>query len=127
VVGTGALAVGPPRVGDRGGGDDDRQPGEPERVAEEADVVGDAEVAEPALPVDELQAGVEVETGHRDRPEHQLRERDEERERARSAARQRQDPDDERRGEGNEDQRGRHRTLRKTTTTIAAPSAIARA
>ena len=68
VVGAAAVAVGPDRVADRRRADDDGQPGEPEREAEEADVVGDAEVGEPALPVLQLQPLLEVEADERDRP-----------------------------------------------------------
>ena len=49
VVGARPLAAGPERVADRGRQHDHRQPGEPEREAVEADVVGDVQVAEPAL------------------------------------------------------------------------------
>ena len=53
VVARGREGAGPDEA-DRDRADDDRQAGEPDRVAEEADVVGDTEVAEPALPVLQL-------------------------------------------------------------------------
>ena len=67
VVGAAPLAVRPEPVADRRRADDDREPGEPEREAEEADVVGDAEVGEPLLPVLQLERLLEVEAGERRR------------------------------------------------------------
>ena len=90
-------------------------------------MVGDAEIAEPALLVPELKAPVEIEAAERDRPEGDLGERDEQRERAGDPARQRQQPDDERRGERKEDQRSRHWTVMKTTMRTATAAAIASA
>ena len=107
--------------------DDHREPGEPEREAVEADVVGDAEIAEPALLVLELKAPVEVEAAERDRPEGDLGERDEQGEHAGDAARQRQQPDDERGSEREDDQRSRHWTVMKTTMSTATAAAIASA
>ena len=127
MVGATALTVDPQRIADRGGANDHREPGEPEREAVEADVVGDAEIAEPALLIPELKAPVEIEAAEHDRPEGDLGERDEQGERAGDSARQRQQPDDERSSERKEDQRGRHWTVMKTTMSTATAAAIARA
>ena len=70
---------------------------------------------------------VEVEADERDHPEDDLRQRGGERERAGEPAGQRQQPDDERGNEREDDQRGRHRTVMKTTTRTAAAPAIASA
>ena len=90
-------------------------------------MVGDAEVAEPALPVLQLQPLVEVEAGDRDHPERHLGERGEQRERTGRAPGQRQQPDDERRDEREGDQRRRHCTVMKTTMRTATAPAIASA
>jgi hypothetical protein len=108
VVGASPLAVRPRGVGDRGSADDHRQAREPERKAEETDVVGDAEIAEPTLAVLELQPFREVELPDDDEPEHDLRERDQGREHAERAARERQQPDEQRSRKRQEDQRRRH-------------------
>ena len=118
VVGAAAVASRPERVGDRDRADDDGQAGEEEREAVEADVVGDTEIAEPAVLVAQLQALREVELLERDREEHDLGERREQRQRPGRTARERQQPDDERGGEREDDQRSRHWTLTKTTTRI---------
>ena len=127
VVRAAALAVRPQRVADRGRGDDDGQPDEPEREAVEADVVGDAEVAEPAVLVLQLQPLVEVEAGDDDHPEPDLDESSEQRERTGHAPWQRQQPDHERRDEREGDQRSRHWTVMKTTMRTATAPAIASA
>ena len=127
MVGASTLTVDPQRVADRGGADDDREPGEPEREAVEADVVGDAEVAEPALLVPLLEALTEVEAAEHDRPERDLGERDEQGEHTGDPAGQRQQPDDERGSEREHDQRGRHWTVMKTTMSTATAAAIASA
>ena len=98
-----------------------------------ADVVADAELAEPRVLLVELQrAVVEVEALEREDPEADLDERDERRERARpSAASSGSEPDDERAGHRQEDQDrrqpARHRVARKTTARTASPLASASA
>ena len=74
VVRARAIAADPGAEPDRGRPDDDGQPGEPEREAVEADVVADAEVAEPRALRRVLQGRrVEVEADERDDPEHRPR------------------------------------------------------
>ena len=79
------------------------------------------------MPVLQLEPLVEVEARDRDRPEHHLGERGEQRERPGRAPGQRQQPDHEGGGEREDDQRGRHWTVMKTTTRTATAPAIASA
>ena len=127
VVGAATVAARPECVPDRDRADDDGQAGEEEREAVEADVVGDTEIAEPAVLVPQLQALLEVELRERDGEEHDLGERRQQRQRPGRTARERQQPDDERSCERKDDQRGRHWTLTKTTTRTATARAITRA
>ena len=130
VVGARPLAAGPDAEADRGGAEHDGQPGEPEREAVEADVVGDAEVVEP-FPLGRVlqRRRVEVEGEQRDDPQRDLGERGEEREARRRLARQRRDPDHERGDERQQDQQRRQhqRTATKTITRTTTEAAIASA
>ena len=72
---------------------DDRQPGQPEREAVEADVVGDVQVAEPGLLCWNWIPPEKSKRDERVDPQADLDERDEKRERAGPAARQREEPE----------------------------------
>src|SRR6185437_2013686 len=87
-------AADPEAVTDARGHRDDRQSDEPEREAVLADVVGNAEVADPRGPLLELDAVAgEVEVRGLLDPDAHLEERDEHGERAGRVARERQYPD----------------------------------
>ena len=121
VVGARALAAGPARVGDRGRADDDRQAGQPEREAVEADVVRDAEVAEPVCLVAVLEAAARSRSAASASIQSaDLGERDEDAsDRPPSSRGQRDQPDDERAGDGRKisgRQLSTQRTAMKTTT-----------
>src|SRR5262249_41626826 len=123
-----ALAARPERIRDAGGHHDDGEPDEPDRERIHADVVGDAEGAEPTVLLRELQAAPrEVETGEQLDPDADLCKRGEHGDRARGDAVHRQEPDDES-GRGREDDQGRgHRTATKTMARTASEDAIASA
>ena len=125
------VSSGPPRVGDRSGARDDREADEPEREAVEADVVRDAEVAEPRVPLLALDSALEVEVEERDDPEADLDERDQGRDRAGPEPRPRDQPEQERAGDRQEDERRRqpaaHRSATKRTARTASPAVSASA
>ena len=127
-----ALASDPPRIQARRRAADDRQADEPEGVAELADVVADAEVAEPRPLLRELElAAAEVEVLDGRDPDGDLDERDERRDASHGLRRHRHEPDEQGTGDRQEDQdRGqpaRHRVERKTTARTATPLASASA
>jgi len=77
------LAPAPEPVGDCGGHDHHGQTDEPEREAEQTDVVADAEIGDPGVLLLELDLGAtEVEAGQARDPEGELGQGEEERERA---------------------------------------------
>jgi hypothetical protein len=130
-VGTRPLAADPPRVHAGGCAADDRQPDEPKREAELAHVPGDAEVAEPFVPLLELEtAPAEAEALDCGDPDADLDEGHERRERPDPLPRERREPEHERARGRQRDQDRRqpaHRAVRKTTASTATPLASARA
>ena len=101
------VASDPEAVRSARGHPDDGQADEPEREAEEADVIRDVQVAEPRALLLELEAAREIEPGYRLDPEADLGERDKERERRGRVRAQRHDEEHERAGDRQEDQNGR--------------------
>ena len=123
------VAADPEAVPGARGHRDDGETDEPDREAVDADVVRDAEVAEPPGALLHLQAGArEVEARGLLDPESDLGEREEHRQGAGRVARERQQPDQDRSRDRQPDQdrgqgRGAHLAIRKARTTAAAPPA----
>ena len=124
-----SVAPDPEAVAGARGHPDDGEADEPEREAVDADVVRDAEVAEPVRALLHLQARLrEVEACRLLDPEADLGEREEQCQAPRRVAGERQQPDEDRAGDRQPDQDrgeggGVHLAIRKARTTPAAPAA----
>ena len=113
-VGPRPVAARPDSVGDGRERDHDREAGEPEREVVQADLVGDAEVAEPDRRRVELQAGNgEVEAGDGGDPQPQLGEQGERGDGAGEPAAPGQEPEDEPGDHRHEDEPGREHLLHR--------------